>query len=164
MAGTITIRATGPGDIAAVDRLLARSYPRLLAADYPPSVMVTAVPRIARARPGLVTAGTYYLAEDPEGRALGAGGWTRNPRRPERADIRHMVTDPDHLRRGIGRALLDHALAEAEGRGVRVFDCLATRTAVPFYRQMGFVPLGPADVALGPGIAFPVVRMVRGAA
>ena len=162
MAETITIRATGPGDIAAVDTLLARSYPRLLAADYPPSVMVTAVPRIARARSGLVTCGTYYLAEDARGRALGAGGWTRNPRRPERAEIRHMVTDPAHLRRGIGRALLEHIVAQAGRHGLGVFDCLATRTAVPFYRAMGFVELGAAEVALGPGIAFPVVRMIRG--
>lgn len=124
--------------------------------------MVTAVPRIARARPALVTCGTCYLAEDASGRALGAGGWTRNPRRFERADIRHMVTDPAHLRRGIGRALLEHVVEQARRHGLGVFDCLATRTAVPFCRAMGFVELGAAEVSLGPGIAFPVVRMIRG--
>ncbi|MEE4118580.1 MAG: hypothetical protein V2I65_06165 [Paracoccaceae bacterium] len=77
MAETITIRATGVGDIAAIDALLARSYPALLRNDYPPSVMVTAVPLIARARPELVTCGTYYVAEDIAGRVLAAGGWTR---------------------------------------------------------------------------------------
>ena len=73
-----------------------------------------------------------------------------------------MVTDPAHLRRGIGRALLEHIVTQAGRHGLGVFDCLATRTAVPFYRAMGFVELGAAEVALGAGIAFPVVRMIRG--
>jgi hypothetical protein len=51
------VRVAGPVDIAAVDALLARAYPRLLKADYAPSVLVTALPRIARAQPGLVAAG-----------------------------------------------------------------------------------------------------------
>jgi GNAT superfamily N-acetyltransferase len=73
-----------------------------------------------------------------------------------------MVTDPAHLRRGIGRALMAHIVEEAGRAGVSVLDCLATRTAVPFYRAAGFVALGPAEVSLAPGIVFPVVRMVRG--
>jgi hypothetical protein len=44
---------------------------------------------------------------------------------------------------------------------VRGFDCLATRTAVPFYRALGFAELGPAEVTLAPGIVFPAVRMAR---
>ena len=54
---TLTLRHATPSDLAAVDALLARSYPRLLAADYPPSVLVTAVPIIARARPELLASG-----------------------------------------------------------------------------------------------------------
>jgi GNAT superfamily N-acetyltransferase len=161
MAETITIRATGEADIAAVDALLARSYPALLKADYPPSVLVTAVPIIARARPGLVTRGTYYVAEGRAGRALAAGGWTRSARAPGRAEIRHVVTDPALTRRGIGRALLGHVLETAAAQGVRGFDCLATRTAVPFYRALGFAELDPAEVTLAPGIVFPAVRMAR---
>ena len=77
MALTITIRRATPGDLAAVDRLLARSYSRLLAADYPPSVMVLAVPLIARARPELLASGRYFLAVDATDRVMGAGGWSR---------------------------------------------------------------------------------------
>ena len=60
----------------AVERLLLRSYPRLLAADYPPSVMVTAVPLLARAQPGLLASGRYFVAEGANGRVLAAGGWS----------------------------------------------------------------------------------------
>lgn len=56
------VRSAAKGDIAAVDALLARTYPRLLKPDYPPSVLVTALPLISRAQPALVTSGTYYVA------------------------------------------------------------------------------------------------------
>ena len=67
------IRPTTAADLAAVDALLARSYPKLLKADYPPSVLVTALPVIARAQPKLITCGTYYVVEE-DGQILGAGG------------------------------------------------------------------------------------------
>ena len=160
MADTITIRTAAPHDLSAVDALLARSYPRLLARDYPPSAMVTAVPIIARARPRLLASGTYYIAESETGAALGAGGWTANRGRPGRADIRHLVTDPDHLRRGIGAAVMRTILVEAGAAGIETFDCMATVTAVPFYRAMGFVTVAPATVTLAAGVEFAVVRMV----
>ncbi len=47
--GDLIIRPGRAGDIAPLDALLARSYPRLLAKDYPPSVLVTAIPRIVKA-------------------------------------------------------------------------------------------------------------------
>lgn len=78
---TLTVRLAGRADLALVDALLARSYPALLKADYPPSVMVTAVPLIARANPGLVTSGHYYVVTDETGRVVGAGGCTPG-RRP----------------------------------------------------------------------------------
>ena len=73
----LTIRPGRTEDIAPLDALLARSYPRLLAADYPPSVLVTAIPRISRAQPRLVTSGTYFVAlrgDAPHGLADLDGG------------------------------------------------------------------------------------------
>lgn len=49
---TLILRPATLDDLAAVDRLLADSYPRLLAADYAPSVLVTALPIISRAQRG----------------------------------------------------------------------------------------------------------------
>jgi GNAT superfamily N-acetyltransferase len=163
---TITIRPSTRADLSAVDALLARAYPRLLAADYPPSVLVTALPIISRARPELVTCGTYYIAVDGAGAVLGAGGWTRaapagGARRVTTAHIRHFVTDDRAVRRGIGRALMQRTLADAAADGVTMLDCQATRTAVPFYAAMGFGVLGDITVPLRPGIDFPAVRMQR---
>jgi GNAT superfamily N-acetyltransferase len=168
MPSLLTLRPTTSADLASVDALLTRSYPALLAADYAPSVRVLAIPLISRARPELLSSGTYWLAEDGDGRVLGAGGWTPGPpvardagSEGETGHIRHFVTNAAHLRQGIGRALMDRVLAQAGGRGVRRLDCLATRTAVPFYTALGFQELGAVDVALRPGIVFPAMRMLR---
>ncbi|MBA3910172.1 MAG: GNAT family N-acetyltransferase [Rhodobacter sp.] len=163
-ARILTLRRAVPEDLSAVDRLLSRSYPRLLAADYPPSTLVLAVPRIARARPELLASGTYFLAEGADGALLAAGGWTHaTPSGGTVADtghVRHVATDPDVVRGGIGRALMAKVMQDAHAEGMLWLDCLSTRTAVPFYTAMGFRVLFPIEVQLAPGISFPVVRMM----
>ena len=67
------IRPSNKADLPAVDALIARSYPKVLKVDYPPSILVTAFPIIARARPELLACGTYYVAQDGTA-ILGAGG------------------------------------------------------------------------------------------
>jgi predicted N-acetyltransferase YhbS len=162
----LTFRLAARDDLAAVDALMARSYARLLAADYPPSVLVTALPLIARARPELLASGTYWLAEDGEGRIVGAGGWTRAARgwgRPPgaTAQVRHLITDAGQVRRGIARRLMGKVLSQAEAAGISGMECLSTRTAVPFYRAIGFRELGEVAISLRPGIEFPAVQMIR---
>ncbi|MEM7641431.1 MAG: GNAT family N-acetyltransferase [Pseudomonadota bacterium] len=161
------LRPTTRADIPAVDALLAEAYPRLLAADYPPSVLVTALPRISRAQPGLVTSGTYWLAEE-DGVLLAAGGWTAQAPAggvtPGRGHIRHVVSNPARLREGHARAVLEAAMGQARVAGITAFDCISTRTAVPFYRALGFRVAKEIDVTLAPGITFPAVQMTRGLA
>ena len=101
-----TLRTTTAADIGALDDLFRRSYARLLAPDYPPSVLVIAIPLIARAQPQLVTSGRFYLVEG-DGRVLGAGGWSHAAPGGGRAasgigHIRHVATDPDAARQGVG--------------------------------------------------------------
>jgi GNAT superfamily N-acetyltransferase len=158
MNPTLTIRRARPTDLAAVDALMATSYARQLAGDYPPSVMVTALPLIARANPRLLTSGRYFLAEDADSRVLAAGGWSGPG---PCGEVRHVVTDHRHTRQGIGRRLMTEVMADAAAAGCTRLDCLATRTAAPFYAALGFATLGPAEVALRPGIGFPVIRMQR---
>lgn len=157
----IEIRTSTGADLGAVDALLARSYPKLLKADYPPSVLVTVLPLISRAQPGLLVCGTYYVAEEA-GEILGAGGWTRDRKDPARGDIRHVVCDDRHLRRGIATALLQRCFETARDGGVVEMECWSTLTARGFYEAMGFEVQGPMDVELAGGIRFASLRMVRG--
>jgi GNAT superfamily N-acetyltransferase len=165
MTEVVTFRPARPPDLSGVDALLARSYPKLLAVDYPPSVLVTALPLISRARPELMHCGTYWVAVEAGGAIVAAGGWTMGA--PDGAGVvasvghvRHVVTDVDHVRRGIGRDLMGRAMAQARSASIVRLDCLSTRTAVPFYAALGFQVLGDVDVALRPGIVFPAVKMV----
>lgn len=164
---TFHIRVATPRDIGAIDTLLQRSYPRLLRADYPPSVLVSALPRIVQAQPALITSGSYYVAEGASGALLGAGGWTfarpggGAPQSAGRANVRHVVTDDRALRRGVGRAIMDHSLKRAHAAGATWMHCMSTRTAVPFYEACGFKVIGPIVIPLAPGVDFPAVEMHR---
>lgn len=181
MDQSLTLRRARPSDLMGVDRLLRRSYPRLLKPDYPPSVMVMALPIIARARPELLASGQYFVVEAEDGAILGAGGWTLGM--PQSGDgdtpdaaaravmgwaeqahmghVRHVAVDPDRVRGGLGRAIMSEVIVDALREGVRWLDCLSTRTAVPFYEALGFRVLHEVEVPLRPGILFPAIRMMR---
>lgn len=161
----IQVRQATPLDIAAVDALLARSYGPLLRADYPPSALVTALPRMARAQPRLLASGHYFLAEE-DGRVLGCGGWSWEApgdgrRAPGLAHVRHVATEAQSVRRGVGRRVLEAVVDDARQGNMRRLHALSTLTAVPFYRAMGFRELGPVTLAFGAPIAFPAVAMER---
>lgn len=63
-------------------------------------------------------------------------------------EIKSMRTAPDAQRRGVGRAMLDHLIAEARARGWRRLS-LETGSNTPFaaaramYAAAGFVECGP---------------------
>lgn len=165
MNKTVTLRTTTPDDLAEIDALFARAYLVLLKPDYPPSVLVTALPLISRAQPKLLASGTFYCAE-VEGKIVGAGGWTPGAPGGARADrnvghVRHLVTDQAFTRQGIARALMTHVFDAAAQAGMEILRCQSTRTAVPFYQAVGFRVLGEITVPLRAGIDFPAVSMTR---
>lgn len=158
------IRTATMSDLSALDRLFERSYLRLLAPDYAPSVLMTAVPVIARAQPELLKSGLFFIAETEAGEIGAAGGWSLTapggkPGARGVGHIRHVATDPDHTRKGLARALLQHILFHAKASGMQQMHCQSTRTAVPFYEAMGFGVQGDVDVTLRGGLSFPSVFM-----
>ena len=62
----------------------------------------------------------------------GAVGW-----------IGMVLVDEAHRRRGYGRAIVDHALAETLDRGVSVVGLDATDLGQPLYRELGFADAAP---------------------
>lgn len=161
---TLTVRKTTAADLSAVDALFAKSYPTLLAADYAPSVLVTALPLLSRAQPQLLASGRYYLAEQ-DGVVLGAGGFSfhgpMGGHTPGTAHIRHVVTDAASTRQGIGRTIMNRVLSDAERQGALRIDCISTLTAVRFYASLGFRVADDVVINLRPGIRFPAVQMHR---
>ena len=138
----------------------------MLRADYPPSTLVVALPRMARAQPALLASGHYFLAEEG-GRALGVGGWSPGDPRgggtvARRGHVRHVATDARQVRRGVGRTLMAAVVEDALAHGVTRLHCVSTLTAVPFYRALGFVERGRLTLSFGQaGLSFPAVAMER---
>lgn len=61
-----------------------------------------------------------------------------------------LFVDPAHQRRGIGRALVQAAIAACRPRSERpVMRLNAARNAVPFYLAMGFTPIPGRDMLHG---------------
>lgn len=166
MPSQIFIRPAKPSDRSSVTQLLRRSYPQLLPADYTAQTLRDVLPHITTAQPTLLECGTYFLAQDSDGRVLGAGGWTDvSPARGVAGDgeghIRHVATHPDHLRKGVAQQLIATALSSARAFGVRRMNCMSTLTARTFYEAMGFQVLNDVELTLAPGVHFPAVQMMR---
>lgn len=67
---------------------------------------------------------------------------------PRAGEIKSMRTHPDHLRRGVAAALLDHIIGEARRRGLQGLSLEtgsgpAFEPALALYRRRGFVNGGP---------------------
>jgi GNAT superfamily N-acetyltransferase len=162
----LTVRPATPADIGPLDAMFARSYGPLLRADYPPSLLVVALPRIARAQPALLASGHYFVAE-LDGELVGAGGWSLGTPGgpgeggPGLGHVRHVATRASVARRGVGRAILERVFDDARSAGVSRLACLSTLTAVPFYEALGFQAGRRRDLAFVPGLPFPAVEMTR---
>lgn len=164
MTSTIELRLATPGDVDVLTALLAASYARLAEA-YDPVLFAKALPLMAAANPKLLASGTYHVAL-VDGQPAGCGGWTLDPpgggsRIDGVAHIRHFATHPAHLRKGVGRHLLDRCFDEAHQAGAVAMRAWSTLPGEAFYSAAGFVRLRPIDVPMGPGITLPSIEMER---
>lgn len=102
----------------------------------------------------LVDDGTYFIIEK-DGALAGCGGWSRratpyghdgsagrNDRlldpATEAAKVRAMYTHPDHIRQGVGRAILSLCEDAAGREGFVALELTATLAGAPLYRACGF--------------------------
>lgn len=75
--------------------------------------------------------------------------------------LRHFAARAGRAGRGIGRLLYERCEAEARAAGVTTPDVFSSRNAEPFYAAMGFVTIGPIDVAMADGSILPSIHMRR---
>lgn len=102
----------------------------------------------------LIDDGTYFCVFDQD-ILVGCGGWSRratlyggnhsagrnadllDPKK-DRARIRAMYTHPDHVRRGIGKMIIDAGEEAARREGFTALEMAATLAGVPFYKNCGY--------------------------
>lgn len=102
----------------------------------------------------LIEDGTYFCVED-ESELAGCGGWSRRATLyggnhsagrdarlldplTERARIRAMYTHPDHVKKGVGRLIIDTAEEAARAEGFGAMEMAATMAGKPFYERCGY--------------------------
>ncbi len=90
---------------------------------------------------------TSWLAEAARGERVGFLIGYVSPDRPDEAVLHLVGVDPNHRRRGIGRALVASFLADVEARGVTKTTALAwpgEPIPIAFFRALEFHPFdGP---------------------
>ncbi|GBF04669.1 acetyltransferase, N-acetylglutamate synthase [Deinococcus aerius] len=99
-----------------------------------------------------------WLAEH-DGKVIGGAGlilleWgpTRDDPSPLRARVRGVFTVPEWRRRGVARALLDHALDTAKARGLHTLSLGTTDQARTLSQALGFQASPPRDGAPDPAL------------
>ena len=109
---------------------------------------------------------TYFLIF--EGKTLvGCGGWSNTKGRDnaladpktEAAKIRAMYTHPKHIRRGIGRLLLELGESAAKAEGFRATELGATASGILLYEKCRYKVIEELGVPDEDGITVPIILM-----
>lgn len=168
------LRIATADDEPAMRAIMDRAIAELLKPFLPPDA-VTASFEIMGLDSQLIADGTYFAVTDGD-EITGCGGWSRratlfggdhtagrnakllDPAR-EPARVRAMYTDPSHVRRGIGRMVLDACEAAARAEGFRAVELAATLAGEPLYRACGYQVIEPFTSRTSAGVEVPLLRM-----
>jgi GNAT superfamily N-acetyltransferase len=165
-------------DEAALRELIARSIRRLGAGDYSPAQIEAALTGAFGVDTSLIRDGTYFVIESAAGQLVACGGWSRRRTlfgsdtradrdesrldpRTEAARIRAFFVDPEHARRGLGRAILERSESEARSEGFTRLELMATLPGVRLYQQYGYLPGETIEHPLGSGLTIRFVPMSK---
>lgn len=121
MIATTHIRAAGDSDLSSIEELLTKN-------DLP----------LDGVREALDT----FVVAEADGNLVGVAGLEICC---DDALLRSVAVDPEWRSRGVGRALVARAIANAEARGIRALYLLTT-TAEHYFPSFGFKKIERADV------------------
>ncbi|MDZ7282866.1 GNAT family N-acetyltransferase [Sphingomonas sanguinis] len=174
MSAGPTIRLATEGDLDALRHVMTLSIDHGQAAVLNPA-QVVASRTVMGLDTQLVRDGTYFVVEEA-GVPVGCGGWSRRAtlyggdhstklRDPalldpatDAARIRAMYTHPDHVRRGIGRMILERCEQAARAEGFASVELMGTAGGVPLYAACGYHIVEHADAQVD-GVVVPLTRM-----
>lgn len=169
------LRIAGRDDLDAMDAVMCLAIEQLQGDFLSPEAIVASHQVMGLDRQ-LVADGTYFIAEDADGRIAGCGGWSRRAtmyggdkgiveREPrlldpetEAARVRAMYTHPDFTRRGVGTLILDAAERAAAAEGFGRVELMATLAGEPLYRTRGYIEIERVTDNVD-GVDVPLIRM-----
>ena len=159
----------------AMGQLIAESARHLSRAHYDDQQIETAIATVFGVDTSLIEDGTYFVVEI-DGELAGCGGWSKRKTlyggdqytsrdtgyldpASEPAKIRAFFIHPNHARKGIARALLNHCETEARAEGFRALELMSTLPGIEFYKSCGFTETGNFDLQLTEAVKLPLVPM-----
>ena len=159
----------------AMSELIAESARHLSRAHYNAQQIETAIATVFGVDTSLIEDGTYFVVE-VDGNLAGCGGWSKRKTlyggdqytsrdtnyldpTSEPAKIRAFFIHPDHARKGIARALLNHCETEARAQGFRALELMSTLPGIEFYKSCGFEETGNFDLQLTDAVTLELVPM-----
>ena len=171
-----TLRAATLADVPQIRTLMDRAIRELMQPFLAPEAIDASL-ELMGLDTQLITDGTYFAVVEDD-RIVGCGGWSRratlfggdhtvgrsdallDPAR-DAARVRAMYTDPDHARRGIGRAILGACEVAARAEGFLIEELVATLAGEPLYRACGFAAVEAFEQRTNAGISVPLIRMTK---
>ena len=175
---TYRLRTATLPDVPLLRALIARSIRTLGSRDYTAEQIEAALLGAFGLDTSLIHDETYFVALSPSGEIVGCGGWSKRKTlfgsdtragrddacldpSSESAKIRAFFVDPDHARRGIGRAILEESEAQAIRAGFKSFELMATFPGRRLYEKFGYVPGTPIEHPLPGGFKIAFVPMTK---
>ena len=171
---TFTSRLASYDDIGAIKELMALSMGSLLKEVLSPAQVAKSNESMGLDTQ-LLNDKTYFLIYDGE-RLVGCGGWSRRRTlyggnhtvgrddaladpKTEAAKIRAMYTHPEHIRRGIGRLLLQLGETAAKKEGFKTIELGATASGILLYEKCGYDVIEDLAKPDENGITVPIILM-----
>jgi len=172
--GVLQLRIATTADEPTMRAIMDRAIANLLKPYLPPDAVAASF-EIMGLDSQLISDGTYFAVTD-NGEIAGCGGWSRRATlfggdhtagrnaalldpATDPARVRAMYTDPAHVRRGIGRMVLDACEAAARAEGFRSVELAATLAGEPLYRACGYEVIEPFRSRTASGVEVPLIRM-----
>lgn len=170
-------RLAAPDDVPAIRALVVRSARGLSVGFYTPEQIEAAIVHVFGVDSQLISDGTYYVIDAPDGLAA-AGGWskrrtlfggdqmksTQDPLLDPAIDaarIRAFFVDPQWARQGLARALYSLCARAASAAGFQRFELMATAPGEPVYTRLGFRIVERVELVLPPNVSVAFTRMTR---
>ena len=170
------LRKANEADIPAIAALIAHSIRQLGTEDYTPAQIEGALMGAFGVDTSLIRDQTYFVVVTDNGALVACGGWSKRrtlfggDARAERdegwldpqvdaAKIRAFFVDPAHVRRGLGRLILEHSEAEAVRSGFSRLEMMATLPGKRLYERCGYTAREPVSYALPGGEQITFVPM-----
>ena len=170
------LRKASLTEAPAIGALIARSARELSGNDYTPAQIEGALAGAFGVDTALIRDQTYFVVVADTGALVACGGWSKrrtlfgSDTRAERDDgwldprvdaakVRAFFVDPAHVRRGLGRLILEHSEAEAVRSGFSRFELMATLPGRRLYERCGYTAREPVSYPLPGGERITFVPM-----